>query len=144
VSKVEVSVKRLVEDAILPSKATVGSAFYDISAREDTSLRHNLVTPVPTGLAFEIPTYYELEIRPRSGLSIHKILIANSPGTLDSDYRGELKVPLLNLGNKSYLIKKGDRIAQIGVRPIPEINFIEVNELSRTPRNSGGFGSTGR
>jgi len=144
VSEVEVSVKRLVEEAILPFKATVGSAFWDISAKEDTSLKSNLVTPVPTGLAFEVPSGYEIEIRPRSGLSLHKILIANSPGTLDSDYRGELKVPLLNLGNKDYLIRKGDRVAQIGVRPIPEINFREVSELSKTSRNSGGFGSTGR
>lgn len=142
--QVEVSIKRLVQDALVPLKATEGSAFYDIYAIEDTSLKSNLVTSVSTGLAFEIPDGYEMEIRPRSGLSLHKILLANSPGTLDSDYRGELKVLLLNLGNKDYLIKKGDRIAQIGVRPVTEINFQEVVELSKTTRGSKGFGSTGR
>jgi len=95
-------------------------------------------------LAFDVPTGYEMEIRPRSGLSLHKILIANSPGTLDSDYRGELKILLLNLGNKSYLIRKGDRIAQIGVRTVPEIDFLEVDKLSKTSRGTKGFGSTGR
>jgi len=137
-------VKKLVEDAILPLKATKESAFYDVYAEEDTLLKNHLVTPVPTGLAFEVPSEYEIEIRPRSGLSLHKILIANSPGTLDSDYRGELKILLLNLGNKTYLIKKGDRIAQIGVRSVPEIDFLEVDRLSETTRGSDGFGSTGR
>ena len=137
-SEVKVRVEKLVEDAILPSRATEGSAFYDVYAEEEVSLKHNLVTPVPTGLAFDVPPGYGMEIRPRSGLSLHKILIANSPGTLDSDYRGELKILLLNLGNKSYLIRKGDRIAQIGVRTVPEINFLEVDKLSKT------FGSTGR
>ena len=99
-SKVEIQVKRLVGEALLPSRATEGSAFYDVYAEEDITLKHNLVTLVSTGLAFGVPPGYEMEIRPRSGLSLHKILIANSPGTLDSDYRGELKILLLNLGNK--------------------------------------------
>ena len=142
--EVEIRVKKLVEDAKLPFKATKGSAFYDVYAEENTSLKPNLTAPVPTGLAFDVPSGYEMEIRPRSGLSLHKILIANSPGTLDSDYRGELKILLLNLGNKSYLIKKGDRIAQIGVRTVPGINFLEVDKLSKTTRGSRGLGSTGR
>lgn len=142
--QVEVRVKKLVQDAVIPSRATEGSAFLDTYAVEDTLLRRNLVTSVPTGLAFAIPSGYEMEIRPRSGLSLHKILLANSPGTLDSDYRGELKILLLNLGNKDYLIKKGDRIAQIGVSPNPEIDFLEVDKLPDTTRGTGGFGSTGR
>ncbi len=142
--RVEVKVVRLDGEAVIPTKATKGSAFYDIYAKEDIVLRYNLVTVVPTGLVFEVPTGYEMEVRPRSGLSLHKILVANSPGTLDSDYRGELKILLLNLGNKAYQIKKGDRIAQIGVKPSPEIDFQEVNDLSETTRGSRGLGSTGR
>ncbi len=143
-SEVKVLVKKLSKDIILPSKATKGSAFYDVCAEVNISLKCSLVTPVPTGLAFDVPSGYEMEIRPRSGLSLHKIILANSPGTLDSDYRGELKILLLNLGNKDYLIRKGDRVAQIGVRPISEIIFLEVDKLSKTIRGSGGFGSTGR
>ncbi len=142
--QIEVSIKKLSKDALVPLRATEGSAFYDVYAVEDTTLKSNLVTSVSTGLAFEIPFGYELEVRPRSGLSLHKIILANSPGTLDSDYRGELKILLLNLGNKDYLIRKGDRIAQIGVRTIPAIDFQEVEELSKTSRGSKGFGSTGR
>ena len=142
--RVEVQVKRLVEAAKIPVRATEGAAFCDVYAVKDTLLKRNLVTSIPTGLGFAIPTGYEMEIRPRSGLSQHKILLANSPGTLDSDYRGELKILLLNLGNRDYLVKIGDRIAQIGIRPNPEINFREVSELPKTTRGSGGFGSTGR
>ncbi len=140
---IKVKVTRLNEDIPIPTKATKGSAFYDIYAKEDIVLRYNLVTVVPTGLVFEVPTGYEIEVRPRSGLSLHKILVANSPGTLDSDYRGELKILLLNLGNKAYQIKKGDRIAQIGIRPSLEIDFKEVSNLSKTTRGQEGLGSTG-
>lgn len=142
--QVEVLVKKIFQDAIVPFRATEGSSFWDVSAEEDITLKRNLVTSVPTGLAFGVPSGYEMEIRPRSGLSIHKIILANSPGSLDSDYRGELKILLLNLGNKDYLIRKGDRIAQIGVKPNPEINFQIVRDLPETDRGSGGFGSTGR
>ena len=140
---VEVKVRRVLAEAQIPTKATQGSAFYDVYTPEEAVLKRDLVTQIPTGLYFEVPEGYEMEIRPRSGLSLHKILLANSPGTLDSDYRGELKILLLNLGNKDYSIKKGDRIAQIGVRPIPRIEFVE-GELSRPSRGEGGFGSTGR
>ena len=102
-SEVEVRVKRLIGDVTLPSRATKGSAFYDISAREDTLLKRNLVTSVSTGLAFGVPPRYEMEIRPRSGLSLHKILLANSPGTLDSDYRGELKILAAELRNEKVI-----------------------------------------
>jgi len=140
---VPVIIKRISADARIPVKATEGAAFYDVSACEDTTLRRGLVMQVSTGLYFEVPTGYGLEIRPRSGLSLHKVLVANSPGTLDSDYRGELKILLLNFGNRDYLIRRGDRIAQIGIRAASVIEFIE-GELSETKRGQGGFGSTGR
>lgn len=141
--QVTVRVRRMSAGAEIPTKATEGSAFYDIYACDDVVLRRNLVTQVPTGLYFEVPEGYEMEIRPRSGLSVHKVLLANSPGTLDSDYRGELKILLLNLGDRDYQIGKGDRIAQVGIRPIPRIEFIE-GELSKTKRGERGLGSTGR
>lgn len=140
---VEVKIKRVSAGAQIPTKATEGSAFYDVYACEGVSLGRGLVTMVPTGLYFEVPLGYELEIRPRSGLSLRTILLANSPGTLDSDYRGELKILLLNLGDKDYQVKKGDRVAQIGVRAAPVIEFVE-GELSTTKRGQGGFGSTGK
>ena len=100
---------------------------------------------VPTGLILEIPSGWEGQVRPRSGLAIrHGLTVVNAPGTIDSDYRGELKVLLVNLGNEQVNIRRGDRIAQLVVTPAPQSTFIEVVSLDTTDRGIGGFGSTGR
>lgn len=100
---------------------------------------------VPTGLSFEIPAGFEVQVRPRSGLSLKtNLLVVNSPGTIDADYRGEVKIILGNFGKTDEVIKHGDRVAQIVVAPILQVNFVETDELSETHRGSGGFGSTGR
>ncbi|MCI5696517.1 MAG: dUTP diphosphatase, partial [Spirochaetia bacterium] len=100
---------------------------------------------VPTGLFFEIPEGYEIQVRPRSGLAIKNgITCLNTPGTIDSDYRGEVKVILINLGNENFTINNGDRIAQIVVSPVTLGNFVKTDSLESTERGEGGFGSTGR
>ena len=142
-----VKVKRLHPEAKLPTKATTGSVCHDVYASESRMVGSGAVVPVPTGLAFEVPDGCMLEIRPRSGLSSEGLAIANSPGTLDSDYRGELMILMLRAVSPSdsmWLIDVGDRIAQIKLVRVPEIEFLEVDELSETVRGEGGFGSTGR
>ena len=100
---------------------------------------------VPTGFRIAIPAGYEGQVRPRSGLALsHGILIPNSPGTIDSDYRGELKVILMNAGEKAYAIRRGDRIAQLVIAPVTTVEFLEVEQLDATHRGEGGFGHTGR
>ena len=100
---------------------------------------------VPTGLAFEIEAGFEVQVRPRSGLSFKTgLMVANSPGTIDADYRGEVKVIMVNLSEKDEIIEHGDRIAQIVVAPVVQANFFELSELSDTARGTGGFGSTGK
>lgn len=99
---------------------------------------------VPTGLFFEIPQGYEVQVRPRSGLAVKNgVTCLNTPGTIDSDYRGEIKVILINLGQKPFTVKNGDRIAQIVVSPVEQASFCKVDVLSSTERGEGGFGSTG-
>jgi len=99
---------------------------------------------VPTGIAVEIPPGYEAQIRPRSGLAIkHGITLLNTPGTIDADYRGEIKVILINLGEEDFVINRGDRIAQMVICPVVRVELEEVEELSTTSRSDGGFGSTG-
>ena len=100
---------------------------------------------VPTGLAIEIPPGHEGQVRPRSGLALeHGITLPNAPGTIDADYRGELKVILMNLGEQPFAVRLGDRIAQLVVAPITRTTFVEVETISQTGRGSGGFGHTGR
>lgn len=130
-----------------PEYKTVGSAGMDIRA----SLEKKLVLKpferfaVPTGLYFEIPVGFEAQIRARSGLSInHGISLVNGIGTIDSDYRGELKVLMINLGNEDFVINNGDRIAQLVVAKYEKVELVEVDELSDTQRADGGFGHTGR
>ena len=143
--KVTIRVKKLHPDAKLPTKATDGSACWDVYSLQDISLNYPQVTDIPTGLQFEIPRGYFLDIRPRSGLAFrYTVTIINSPGTLDSDYRGELRVGLIKHTNEKNEVKKGDRIAQIRVERIWDTEFVEVEELSDTLRGTGGFGSTGR
>jgi len=100
---------------------------------------------VPTGLIFELPDGYEAQVRPRSGLALkHGITVLNSPGTIDADYRGEVKVLLVNLGSDTFLIQRGDRIAQAVIAPVTHVDIVEAQALSDTGRGQGGFGSTGQ
>jgi len=139
----EVKVKKLDSRAKLPTKATEGSACYDVYALEDTFLVSRWSTLVGTGLSVEVPKGYMLDIRPRSGLARSGIVVNNSPGTLDSDYRGELKIMLYNQSDVGRWVKAGDRIAQVRLVEILDIEWVE-GELSETERGIGGFGSTGR
>jgi len=120
------------------------AAGFDLHSIEDVVINPGERKLIGTGLAFEIEKGYEVQIRPRSGLAFkHGITVLNSPGTIDSDYRGEIKVLLINLGNEKFEIKKGDRIAQAVIAPVIQAEIIEVDSLSDTKRGAGGFGSTG-
>jgi dUTP pyrophosphatase len=143
---VDISVKRLAHagDLPLPSYETSGSAGMDVRAAENIVIAPGHRGLVGTGLAFAIPQGYEIQVRPRSGLALKKgIGIPNSPGTIDSDYRGELKIILLNHGEEDFIIERGDRIAQIVVAPVQRGVLKEVDRLDGTARGEGGFGSTG-
>ena len=132
--------------ASAPEYATEGSAGADLRAhlRESLSLAPGERVAVPTGIRIELPPGYEAQIRPRSGLALAKgVTCLNSPGTVDSDYRGEIKVILVNLGAESVIIGHGDRIAQLVVAPVSRANFVKAASLGGTERGSGGFGSTG-
>jgi len=136
---------RLHEAARIPVYKTSGSAGADICSAEDTLIYPGQIVAVSTGFAVEIPEGFEMQIRPRSGLALNNgIGVLNSPGTIDSDYRGEIKVILHNFGTKVFDIDKGDRIAQAVVCAIPQVTFIEVSSVSNTERGAGGFGSTGQ
>ena len=140
---VEIKIKKLRPSVIIPTKATSGSACYDIYSVEEATFSPMETALMSSGLKFELPEGYAMDIRPRSGLASKGLIILNSPGTLDSDYRGELRISFMNLSEYAIKIKKGDRIAQI--RLIKEIR-IEFKEgiLSKTEREEGGFGSTGK
>ena len=143
---VEVRVKRLPNGAglPLPDYASKGAAGMDICAAESVTLRIGKRIAVATGFAFAIPDGYEVQVRPRSGLALKNgVTCLNTPGTIDSDYRGEVKVILANLGEDDFLISKGDRIAQIVVAPVQHARMVEVDEMEETLRGAGGFGSTG-
>jgi dUTP pyrophosphatase len=144
--KVDIRVKRLDHGAGLPmpAYATSGAAGMDICAAESLNLRAGKRHAVATGFAFAIPDGYEVQVRPRSGLALkHGITCLNTPGTIDSDYRGEVKVILANLGDEDFVINIGDRIAQIVVAPVTHGILCEVEALDDTDRGTGGFGSTG-
>ena len=143
---VDIAVKRLdhAGDLPLPSYETSGSAGMDVRAAEEMVLPPGQRGLVGTGLAFAIPEGYEIQVRPRSGLALKKgIAIPNSPGTIDSDYRGELKVILINHGEENFTIERGDRIAQIVVAPVQRGVLVEVADLDEPQRGAGGFGSPG-
>jgi dUTP pyrophosphatase len=140
----KLKIKKLSSNSKLPTKATSGSACYDVYSRKRILLSPMEKALVPTGLSFELPPGFGMDIRPRSGLALKGLVILNSPGTLDSDYRGELMVPSINLSSGNILIDKGDRIAQIRLFKTIDIEFEEVEELSETERGVGGFGSTGK
>jgi len=132
-----------------PRQQTAGAAGVDLLAAlppgEVLSLAPGQRTLVPTGLALAIPQGYEGQVRPRSGLAAkHGVTVLNSPGTIDADYRGELKVILINLGDAAFEIRRGERIAQLVVAPVSQVNFELRETLDATERGAGGFGSTGR
>lgn len=131
----------------LPEYATEGSAGMDIRANLNSPivLKPLERTLVPTGLFFELPEGYEAQVRPRSGLAVKQgITCLNTPGTIDADYRGEIKVILINLSQEEQTIHHGDRIAQVIVAPVHRVEWMEVENISTTARNDGGFGHTGK
>lgn len=129
----------------LPAYATTGAAGMDVVAAEDLVLAPGARHAVATGFAIAIPPGYEVQVRPRSGLALkHGITCLNTPGTIDEDYRGEVKVILANLGDQPFTIARGERIAQLVPAPVQRALFEEVAVLDETDRGSGGFGSTGR
>ena len=131
----------------LPSYASTSAAGADLRAavKSDLMLAPGERAAVPTGLILEVPVGWEGQVRPRSGLAIrHGLTVVNAPGTIDSDYRGELKVLLVNLGGEAVTIHRGDRVAQLVVTPAPQVGFVEADALETTDRGAGGFGSTGR
>ena len=129
----------------LPDYATAGAAGMDVVAAEDVTLAPGARAAIATGFALAIPNGYEVQVRPRSGLALkHGVTCLNTPGTIDSDYRGEVKVILANLGQEPFVIGRGDRIAQFVPAPVLRADLVEVGTLDATPRGAGGFGSTGR
>jgi len=128
----------------LPAYATEGAAGMDVVAAEDVTLAPGARHAVATGLSVAIPHGYEIQVRPRSGLALkHGISVPNTPGTIDSDYRGEVKVILINHGTEPFPIQRGDRVAQLVLAPVTRAAWQEVAELDKTARGAGGFGSTG-
>ena len=143
---IPVPVKRLPHFAglELPAYATAGAAGMDVLAAEDVTLEPGARHAVATGLAMAIPPGFEIQVRPRSGLALkHGITVPNTPGTIDSDYRGELKVILINHGSEAFAICRGDRVAQLVLAPVIQASWLTVEELDETARGEGGFGSTG-
>jgi dUTP pyrophosphatase len=147
--KASILVKRLAhaEGLPLPNRMTAGSSGSDVCAALDSAI---IIDPgervlVPTGFCFEIPHGFEVQVRPRSGLAIkHGITVLNAPGTIDADYRGEVKIILINLGNQPFTINPGDRIAQlVPMQVASEIAFSEISEIAESSRGAGGFGHTG-
>ena len=144
---IEVKIMRLPngEGLELPSYATSGSAGLDLCAAEATTLKSGARYLMPTGVAIALPPQHEAQVRPRSGLAVkHGITVLNTPGTIDEDYRGEIKVPLINHGQEDFMIRRGDRIAQMVIAPIAHARLIEVTTLDETTRGESGFGSSGQ
>lgn len=145
-ASVGVKIKRLPHSAglPLPAYASAGAAGMDVVSAEDTVLEPATRRAIATGLALAIPQGFEIQVRPRSGLALkHGITVPNTPGTIDSDYRGELKVILINHSDEPFPIARGDRVAQLVLAPVIQAQWEEVEELDATARGSGGFGSTG-
>ena len=143
----KINFKKKDPNVVIPKYETIGASGLDIRA----NIEENIVLKplerklIPTGLIFEIQKGHEVQIRPRSGLSIkHGITLVNCVGTIDSDYRGEIKIPLINLSEEEYTIKPGERVAQIVVSEYCQAELVEVSCVSETRRNNGGFGSTGK
>ena len=142
----KIQIKKLSPSASIPKYETLGSSGMDIAAHLENKI---VINPgekalVSTGFAIAIPRGYEVQIRPRSGLAVKKnITVLNTPGTIDADYRGEIKVILINHGKEQFVIENGERIAQMVVCPVIQANLEEFKELNETDRGAGGFGSTG-
>ena len=142
----KILIKRLSKEVSLPKYETSGSSGMDLAANIDANINIDpgKTAIIPTGLALSIPKGFEVQIRPRSGLAAkQKISVLNTPGTVDADYRGEIKVILINLGQESFKVEKGLRIAQMVVCPVIQAQLEEVDDLNETERGKGGFGSTG-
>ena len=142
----EILIKRLSKDIILPKYETSGSSGLDLSANIKTPIKiePGKTTIIPTGVSVSIPKNFEIQIRPRSGLAAkNQITVLNTPGTIDADYRGEIKVILINLSKETFVVENGARIAQMVVCPVIKAKLKEVESLDNTSRGSGGFGSTG-
>lgn len=150
IEKVEVKIKRITDafnDVPLPAYATPEAAGMDIRAaiENDYTLKPGEYGLIPTNISVEIPAGYEIQVRPRSGLAAkHGVTILNAPGTIDSDYRGEVKILLINHGKESFVIKRGERIAQLVLSKVYHASLIESEDLNTTIRNEGGFGHTGK
>jgi len=142
----KILIKRLSKEVPLPKYETQDSSGMDLSANVKSSIN---ISPgkkeiIPTGIAISVPKGFEVQIRPRSGLAAkHNVTVLNTPGTIDADYRGELKIILINFGHETFKIEKGSRIAQMVLCPVEKVEFEEVDNLDDTDRGKGGFGSTG-
>jgi len=144
---VKILVKKFDKNIKLPAYKTSGSSGMDVMAyiKNRITIKPSKTAIIPTGITLGIPKNYEIQIRPRSGLAATKgISVLNTPGTIDSDYRGEIKIILINLSKKSFVVKSGDRIAQMVLCPVMKAKFKEITNLSKTKRGKGGFGSTGK
>ena len=144
---VKILVKKFDKNIKLPAYKTSGSSGMDLMAyiKNKLTIKPGKIAMIPTGIAIAIPKNYEIQIRPRSGLAVKKsISVLNTPGTIDSDYRGEIKIILINLSKKSYVVKSGDRVAQMILCPVAKGKLREVKNLPKTVRGKGGFGSTGK
>ncbi|MCI7643439.1 MAG: dUTP diphosphatase [Lentisphaeria bacterium] len=130
---------------LFPTKAHTDDAAFDLRSRCDLTLPPMLSTLIPSGVFIELPINFEAQIRPRSGLALkHNITLTNTPGTIDAGYRGEIGIIALNLGQKPFEIKRGDRIAQMVICRLPEVKLVKCDRLGESCRGSGGFGSSGR
>ena len=144
---VKVLIKKLNPAVEIPNYKTTGASGMDLVAnnKKKLTIKSGTSAIIPTGIAIAIPKNYEVQIRPRSGLAANKsISVLNTPGTIDSDYRGEIKIILINLGKKSFVVRSGDRIAQMILSPVAKANLSEVKNLPKTMRGKRGFGSTGK
>ena len=143
---IKILVKKFDKNIKLPDYKTIGSSGMDLIAytKKKIIIKPGKTAMVPTGFSVAIPKNYEIQIRPRSGLAAKKsITVLNTPGTVDSDYRGEIKIILINLGEKKFVVNSGDRIAQMVVSPVIKAKLKEIKKLPNTKRGKGGFGSTG-
>tara|TARA_B100000963_G_scaffold342535_1_gene343484 strand:- start:6706 stop:7146 length:441 start_codon:yes stop_codon:yes gene_type:complete len=143
----KILIKRLSKEVAIPKYETDGSSGMDLAANisNELNIDPGKVAIIPTGISLSIPEGFEVQIRPRSGLAAkQKISVLNTPGTIDADYRGEVKVILINLGQEPFKVERGLRVAQMVVCPIIKAKLVEVDDLGKTERGAGGFGSTGK
>lgn len=144
INKIDIRIKQIHKDSILPKYQSNGASGFDLHSVDDVEILSSQIIGIRTGLAFEIPNGFELQIRPRSGLAIkHGISVLNTPGTIDSDYRGEIIVILVNFSKDIFCVRKGDRVAQAILSRVFFANLISSNELKSSNRGNNGFGSTG-